>query len=203
MLLDRCVLKEALAGHQQQQQAPAPWTDIYQHKWDLTSLNGEFITCVYCQRSVNATRMAPHLEKCMGMGGRLASRLAKRNLTAATTATNVSMSNSTSTLMPSSYMQSGTTTSLKKTVSSSTLAPQQLSSEALMGQDSEDALFDDFYASIDYSSEDNQITPDIKSNFLSCFCYFYYLIFRKIFCCSSLFTTKKEIKLQYTFIMEM
>ncbi|XP_030570212.1 SAGA-associated factor 11 homolog [Drosophila novamexicana] len=58
-------------------------------------------TCPNCDRLVAATRFAPHLEKCMGMG-RISSRIASRRL--ATKEGTSASSTSTST-----YLQSGNT----------------------------------------------------------------------------------------------
>lgn len=42
--------------------------DIYGLKIDNHDANGQLAECSICQKSVAASRFAPHLEKCMGMG---------------------------------------------------------------------------------------------------------------------------------------
>ncbi len=42
--------------------------DIYGQKIDNHDANGELVECPVCKKSVAASRFAPHLEKCIGMG---------------------------------------------------------------------------------------------------------------------------------------
>ena len=42
--------------------------DIYGQKIDNHDANGELVECPVCKKSVAASRFAPHLEKCLGIG---------------------------------------------------------------------------------------------------------------------------------------
>lgn len=42
--------------------------DIYGLKIDNHDANGELVECAICKKTVAASRFAPHLEKCMGLG---------------------------------------------------------------------------------------------------------------------------------------
>ena len=48
--------------------------DIYGHKIDNHDAGGLTADCPVCGKAVNVCRYAPHLEKCLGLGGRNASR---------------------------------------------------------------------------------------------------------------------------------
>ena len=152
-----CILKQALLTNIH---GVAPLTDMYQQKWDASNLSAELVNCIYCHRMHSVVRMAPHLEKCMGMGGRLASRQAKRNL--ASTSNNPTPL-TTAMIAVASMVTTGTATPLsvpplivqsnKKgqlvTTTTATLPSEE--------EDPDEGLFD-FYASLDYSSdEDNPI----------------------------------------------
>jgi hypothetical protein len=46
--------------------------DIYGLKIENHEANGEIVECLICRKSLSASRFAPHLERCMGLGGRTA-----------------------------------------------------------------------------------------------------------------------------------
>jgi Sgf11 (transcriptional regulation protein) len=140
--------------------------DMYGQKWDHVTLDHQ-VTCTICRRAISATRFAPHLAKCMGLGGRLASRHAKRhhlpNLTNNSTNSVNAQTNSAHATFTSSF---ASMPSLMDTSAKDNNA-QTLILDDAMPSDPDDCLFD-FYASMDYSSDDNALFD--KSNCCSSVC---------------------------------
>jgi hypothetical protein len=137
----RCPFKEA----PHPASSGAPYVDMYGQKLDPATLGSEVVQCVYCNRSIGVLRFAPHLERCMGMGGRLASRQAKRNLLGnAQPSGAVGVTQSGPTVQTSMLQKKGQTPS----------APD-------IPSDPDEQIFD-FYASIEYSSDDMETLDKSK-----------------------------------------
>ncbi|KAL4215865.1 hypothetical protein AB4K20DRAFT_1876023 [Rhizopus microsporus] len=66
-----------------------PGLDIWGKSYNASTL--PFYECVNCQKSISATRYAPHLEKCLGLSGRQSSRVATRRIQNAENAYNKKM----------------------------------------------------------------------------------------------------------------
>ncbi|CAG0886379.1 unnamed protein product [Cyprideis torosa] len=87
-MVDEAIFLLALWTHRDAKLMPWSFDDQPDNEEDMTvaSLpNGPIkrpieTFCPHCSRMVNAFRFAPHLEKCMGMGGRTSGRLATRRL---------------------------------------------------------------------------------------------------------------------------
>jgi hypothetical protein len=47
-----------------------PGTDIYGNKYETSDLSSYLVDCQICGKKVAVSRYAPHLEKCLGVGGR-------------------------------------------------------------------------------------------------------------------------------------
>lgn len=81
-----------------------PGADIYGNKYDTTDLSSFLVDCQICGKKIAVSRYAPHLEKCLGVGGRASGR-AKRTSSESLNVQNSPVINASSNLS-SSVIQS-------------------------------------------------------------------------------------------------